>query len=745
MGSAVRPGEPGEPAALAGLALLALELPGLLALLFRHLPGLPDRGFALAKTLALLLLAYAAWLLGSAHLLAFGPTSVWLCAGLLLVLGAAAGWRARRELRAFARERWATLLLAEQLFLLLWLSFVVVRALNPDLWHPARGGEKPMDLAFLTAVVKSPFFPPYDPWFAGGFLNYRYFGFVLVGALVHLTGVPPTTAYNLAVPTLFALTALGAWGAVYNLLAPRTAGRLRGRRLQSELRAMLAGALAVALVALAGSLTNALALLSGSAAQSGGRPEWLYWDATHFARPGQAGVAIEFPFFTFLYGDMQPHMLALPLVLAALGLLVAIGRGKSPGAGAALARRALGPWLVVLGTLALVLGALRAADGWDYPAYLALAIATIGLAAWRMHRRGLAGRAAITIGVGASLALPALSLLLFAPFDQRFAANGGIRLLPDSVATLGDLLAVNALWLFVLLSAAALLVRARRSAPPSAAALLPSTWALGGLLSIAAGYLLAAPDDVGRLDGTLHAGLQSWVLLASAAATALPWLWRTLPRGAIGWGWRAGAGLLIAGALAYPLSATPARIADRFDARIGPTLDGMAFMQTARWAENERQFPLAEDAAAIAWMRQNIAGTPIVLEAETAPYRWAGRVSAYTGLPTLLGWPWHEQRQRFVALAGGVIDRRERLIARLYSGAEPAGATLRDLQLYGVEYVYVGQLERALYPAAGLAQLDALAEAGQITAVYRRDATVIYQVPTGKLPPAVLAADTTAR
>ncbi|HRC75870.1 MAG TPA: hypothetical protein PLO33_09325, partial [Kouleothrix sp.] len=207
----------------------------------------------------------------------------------------------------------------------------------------------------------------------------------------------------------------------------------------------------------------------------------------------------------------------------------------------------------------------------------------------------------------------------------------------------------------------------------------------------------------------------------------------------------AGAGLLIAGALAYPLSATPARIADRFDARIGPTLDGMAFMQTARWAENERQFPLAEDAAAIAWMRQNIAGTPIVLEAETAPYRWAGRVSAYTGLPTLLGWPWHEQRQRFVALAGGVIDRRERLIARLYSGAEPAGATLRDLQLYGVEYVYVGQLERALYPAAGLAQLDALAEAGQITAVYRRDATVIYQVPTGKLPPAVLAADTTAR
>src|SRR5262249_42419623 len=139
----------------------------------------------------------------------------------LIALGVWIARRNKAELLAFARERRTALLVAESLFLLAFFGFMLVRAANPDLWHPARGGEKPMDLAFLNAVLKSAAFPPYDPWFAGGYINYYYFGFVLVGALIHLTGIVPTVAYNLAVPTIFALTALGAWGTAYNLIALR--------------------------------------------------------------------------------------------------------------------------------------------------------------------------------------------------------------------------------------------------------------------------------------------------------------------------------------------------------------------------------------------------------------------------------------------------------------------------------------------------------------------------------------------
>jgi len=54
-----------------------------------------------------------------------------------------------------------------------------VRAANPEIL----GTEKPMELAFINAILRSPTFPPHDPWLSGYAISYYYFGYVIVAML----------------------------------------------------------------------------------------------------------------------------------------------------------------------------------------------------------------------------------------------------------------------------------------------------------------------------------------------------------------------------------------------------------------------------------------------------------------------------------------------------------------------------------------------------------------------------------
>jgi uncharacterized membrane protein len=194
-------------------------------LLFAVFPALHDRGFASAKFVGWMLIAWAAWVGGALHLPTWSQRGLLACMVGLGALSLGLGWRARVELRAFLRTRWLTCLVIEALSLGLFLAFLLVRLRNPDLWHNAFGGEKPMDFAYFNAVLRSESFPPLDPWFAGGYINYYYWGFVLVGAPTKLLGVVPAVAYNLVLPTVFAWTGLGAFSAAYNLVAGSGARR----------------------------------------------------------------------------------------------------------------------------------------------------------------------------------------------------------------------------------------------------------------------------------------------------------------------------------------------------------------------------------------------------------------------------------------------------------------------------------------------------------------------------------------
>jgi len=217
-----------EPLAMAVWWLTVLILGGLaFPIAFIAMRGLADRGYVFSKILALLLLAYGAWVAGSLRLLPFTRSTLLL---MVLILGAVATVivRARREeIVAFVRAQRQHILFVEGLFFLFYLFFIFVRLGNPELWHPAFGGEKPMNFAYFNAILKTTWFPPYDPWFAGGYINYYYFGYVIAAVIPKLLGLVPAYAYNLILPMLFSLTALGGFGIAYNLVVGRQRAAVR--------------------------------------------------------------------------------------------------------------------------------------------------------------------------------------------------------------------------------------------------------------------------------------------------------------------------------------------------------------------------------------------------------------------------------------------------------------------------------------------------------------------------------------
>ena len=100
----------------------------------------------------------------------------------------------------------------------------------------------------------------------------------------------------------------------------------------------------------------------------------------------------------------------------------------------------------------------------------------------------------------------------------------------------------------------------------------------------------------------------------------------------------------------------------------------------------------------------------------------------FTGLPSILGWPFHQSQQRAV-VPGTVISNRTADVNALYSTTNTAEA-LSILEKYDVGYIYVGQLEWVYYSPDGLNKFESMARQGLLNEVYRNAGVSIYEVLT---------------
>jgi uncharacterized membrane protein len=219
--------------------------------------------------------------------------------------------------------------------------------------------------------------------------------------------------------------------------------------------------------------------------------------------------------------------------------------------------------------------------------------------------------------------------------------------------------------------------------------------------------------------------LQAWVMFSISAAVALGWLARRSARDQllhlVRPAWIAVLAILVLAAVAYPLLASKGKIGLRFT-DMPLSLDGMQYMDAARYIDDGSDLNLPADAGAIRWLQDNVVGTPVVLEGRSPVYRWGSRISIYTGLPTILGWDVHQGQQR--AGYTSMIQERIADVERAYASTNPQ-ETLGILRKYQVRYVVVGGLERKYYPASGL---DKFRSMPGLQLAYDVDGVQIYEV-----------------
>jgi YYY domain-containing protein len=830
-------------ATLAGLAAFPLS--------YCLLHGLPDRGYAFTRSLGLLLWGYVFWISGSLGILRND------LGGLLLALAVLAGLSLlfiRRinfeELRAWYLSRRSYMLWVELLFLVAFIGWAFVRSANPEIW----GTEKPMEVAFINSVLRSESFPPYDPWLSGYAISYYYFGYVLVGMMGKFSAVPGSVAFNLGLSLVFALTAVGAYGLVYNLLAARRdtstgSGAGTGQGDSNPFYALL-GPLFVLIVSNIEGFLEVLHArgLFWSVGPGGemtsrfwtwldiadlnqppggpiswlprmyGSGNWWWWRASRVVqdynyRSDPVQIIDEFPFFSYLLGDLHPHVLAMPFAFLALALALNLFLGGGGGR-VSLPRTGLS-WNISFGTFllaALALGGMAFLNTWDWPIYLAFFTGAYVLGSAR--KRGWGWERLVEFA-SLGLFLGLCGFVLYLPFFIGFSSQAG-GLLPSTVfSTRGSHLWVMFAPLLVPLFAFAmylmkkygnresfkrgvlltgivlavfslvslLLVLAIVGLPllsslnplagsagdlflgnigaPGWGALLqesllrrliyPGGWlTLASLLALCAGLLskvngrysddllkgtsgfphsyafalllilsgallVLAPeffylrDQFGsRMNTIFKFYFQAWLLWGVAAAYGTAILFIKL-RGLWAGLLRMVTVLVIGMALVYPTLSLWDKT-QAFNPALGLTLDGAVHI--AAYSPDEM--------AAIEWLRSAPLGVMVeAVRPDGGQYSDFARVSAHSGMPTVLGWIGHQLQWR-----GGnhEIGTRQGDIDRLYS-SRSWEETAEILQQYQIRYIYVGARERSTY------RLFEAKFERMLAPVFRQGEVVIYEAP----------------
>lgn len=723
-----------------------------------------DKGYILSRILGTILLSYLLFVFGVFQLLQFQREIIVIILLFITVSSNAVYFYFRKHLFSFKKyllSLWKIILFEELFFLIGLFFWAYIRSFNPEV----HGLEKYMDFGFINSTLRSTYFPPKDMWFTPFSINYYYFGHLVTAVLTKLSGIVPSVAYNLMLATIFAecLTASFSLGA--NVFATTT----EHIKKLKKIKPYMVGILSSLLVTLAGNLHILYAFFKKYPDESP-VPLWklsfaplefpnAYWypNATRFIY----NTIHEFPIYSWIVADLHGHVLDIPFVLLTIASIYSLflqihGEATSQRTTHRAAsflrcfqmtRKAL----LLCTVISFLLAVMYMTNAWDGIIYMLLFGLTIlgvyAIPVFTRNKKSLVERLLVQVP---KILLPVIIVVVgfiifsypfskdFKPFVSGVGIICGSEILgpifgnetsvhmgkTSKVLTgqfgpflfekdhcqkspIYQLIILYGFFTFFVLGLFWIILRSSH---------LRSSDIFACILVLLSGLLILIPEFIYvkdiypahyRANTMFKLVFQAFIILSIVSAYVFFRIAsEDIGKAFVRKGYLFIGSFLIILVLLYPYLATKSYYGDLLHYQ---GLDGLTYLKNL--------YP--DDYAAITWLNKNIQGQPVLLEAQGDSYTDFARVSANTGLPTVLGWTVHEWLWR------GTYDIPAPRITEIQTLYETKDIQLTKqlLNKYAISLVFIGNLERSKYTALNEEKFSSLGKE-----IYSKGQTRIYKL-----------------
>ena len=663
--------------------------------------GFADKGWLFSKVIFIAISGFLTWFLVSVKILKFTTAA---CIGVCLVLAAGSFFLFWRQ-----TKKGEDCLPVENLSLIYWEELLFSLAFF--LWtylagfHPAAyGTEKFMDYGFMEAIMRSTELPPRDLWYSNGHINYYYGGQYFAVFLTKISGSTVALTYNLMRTFVAGLAFALPFSLVFQMSRDALGKKLTGKRTALP---YVFGILAGGAVSIAGNMHYVIysKIIPWIQRLTGQENIDSYWfpDATRYIgyNPDVPDKTIhEFPCYSFVLGDLHAHVVNIMFVLTVIGLLYAWMRSIRTREAVIekLSRKEFWKRHLLMPHLLLVsvfLGMFQWTNFWDFVIYFVVAGGVVLFTNCIQFR----GKVKLVLGVTAAQAAEVLgiALLVILPFTLQFDSMVQGIALAQNHSMIHQLLVLWGLPVFLtvlflifllweklhILKRKSLYRLLRSIKTPDLFAVIMGLCAIGLVLIPELVYVRDIYENGNARANTMFKlTYQAYIMFGMTMAYVIFRLIFLTGRKVF---------QILAGVGLFFLLWTFGYFGNSVQAWFGNVWEVSSYQGLNATAFLETDFPA--DAAAIRWLRENIEGSPVVLEANGDSYTGYERVSAMTGLPTILGWYVHEWLWR-----NDVEDLNEKSadVQTIYTSADE-GQVEALLEEYEVSYIFVGSKEREKY------------------------------------------------